>query len=256
MKLSPRIPFGAAIALGACLAPMDLHAQGIGALSGMAVDATSTAPLEGVSVELLERGWATASNAEGRFVFTEIPAGNITLRVTHPGYGTVVESFVVTAGEATLIQFPLLRIDVALGELLVRVRQSEEAAAGHAQTTLTADRPAAVTAADLLEQRVPGLAIRRTDGMVGSPSTVQIRGQKSITQSNAPAIFLDGVLIVDPTSGARGSLDVDGLGMLDVIPANQVRRIRVLKGPAAAVHYGGSANGVILIETGTGRDAR
>ena len=37
-----------------------------------------------------------------------------------------------------------------------------------------------------------------------------------------------------------------------MIPASEIKRIRALRGPAAAAQYGESANGVILIETRRG----
>ena len=70
--------------------------------------------------------------------------------------------------------------------------------------------------------------------------------------SNAPAIYLDGVRIDDRSSALPGSREPQAFHTLELIPASEVKQIRVLRGPAASARYAGAANGVILIETRRG----
>jgi outer membrane cobalamin receptor len=103
------------------------------------------------------------------------------------------------------------------------------------------------SALDLLEDEVPGLDVRRVSGQVSGGASIRIRGAGSF-QNNEPSIYLDGVRIDDVTSGFQAPR------MLELIPAESVARIRVLRGPTALYPY--AANGVIVIETVGGRASR
>jgi len=229
--------------------PTRVAAQESGAITGLAVDAVTYEPLMGARIEVV--GQARSANADslGRFTLPDLPAGELTLRVTHPGYGTVVESFTVTDLEETLIQFPMLPLHMAIDELLVEVQRMEARSGGSAEARVPGDRSGAATAADLLAQRVPGLRVDRPTGAVGAGAAISIRGLGTLQGSNAPAIFLDGIRIDDRETGLRGSREPQALHVLEMIPASDVRQIRVLRGPAASAFYGESASGVIVIET-------
>ena len=121
---------------------------------------------------------------------------------------------------------------------------------------MAGDGLASMTAADLLAQRVPGLIVDRTSGAVGGGARVLIRGVSSMSGSNAPAIYLDGIRIDDRSAPLRGSREPQALHALELIPASEVKQIRVLRGPAAAASYGAASNGVILIETRRGDPGR
>jgi outer membrane receptor protein involved in Fe transport len=171
--------------------------------------------------------------------------------ITGNGPRTVVESFVVAPGETTFVQFHPLRIDAALDELLVQVDRGAERQ-GAAEERVSGQGPVSMTAADLLQQRVPGLTVDRSSGAIGGGAKVLIRGLSSVSESNAPAIYPDGVPIGERSSPLRGRREPQAFHVLEQIPASDVRQIRVLRGPAAAARYAGAANGVILIETRRG----
>ena len=98
------------------------------------------------------------------------------------------------------------------------------------------------TAADILGYQIPGLT--NAQGVVGkNDGLIVLRGVSSINLSSEPAVFLDGVRL----GGGLG----DAMDALSKIPAEHVRAIRVLRGPAAAFVQG-SANGAIFVETRVG----
>ena len=89
-------------------------------------------------------------------------------------------------------------------------------------------------------------------GQPGAGGTIRLRGTNSITQSNAPIVYVDGVRIYsDPgplTPNARQST----LAINDIKP-DDIERIEVVKGAAATTLYGTEASGgVIQIFTKTG----
>jgi outer membrane receptor protein involved in Fe transport len=242
-----RVAFAATLFAG----PGAVLAQGTGGLVGAVLDATTLGPLTGASAEVVGGGLAATTDASGTLIFDAVPVGEVTLRIALPGYGTVVESFTVTNGETTFVQFHLLRIHAALDELLVQVDRGA-VRQGAAEARVSGQGPTSMTAADLLQQRVPGLTVDRSSGAIGGGAKVLIRGLSSMSGSNAPAVYLDGVPIGDRSSPLRGSREPQSFHVLEQIPASDVRRIRVLRGPAATARYAGAANGVILIETRRG----
>lgn len=202
-------------------------------------------PLEGATVSVVDTRIRTVTDARGRFVLGDVPSGTITLRVEHPGFGTLVE-------EASADPMEILRLRLELTPLAMMLREirtiadagegREEDEDGGTDVPIASD-DGSRTAADLLESRIPGLKVRR-DGAAGGGGRILIRGVSSVTLSNEPAIYVDGMQI-----GVGGGRT---LQILEDIPADDVVRIRVLKGPSAPPAYARSANGVILIETRRG----
>lgn len=211
---------------------------------GTVLDESTFAPIRAGHVQIVELERETWTDQNGGFVLTNVPAGRFTLRVSLSGYSTAVDQIDVTDGEIAFVQVHVLPVAAILDEVLVLSGRSPtnwgaEVSGGNRET--------AVTAADLLQQQVPGLNIGRGSG-VGGGSRVVIRGVKSFVGSNTPAIYLDGVRITNNPS-AMPPNDGPKLAILDDLPASQVKRIRVLKGASAAAQYADSANGIILIET-------
>jgi outer membrane receptor protein involved in Fe transport len=231
--------------------PSAVLAQGTGRLVGAVLDASTLGPLPGARADVVGGGLSATTDASGTLTLAAVPVGEVTLRIALPGYGTVVESFTVTPGETTFVQFHMLRIHAALDELLVQVDRGAVRQSA-AEERVSGQGPASMTAADLLQQRVPGVTVDRSSGAIGGGAKVLIRGLSSMSGSNAPAIYLDGVPIGDRSSPLRGSREPQSFHVLEQIPARDVRQIRVLRGPAATARYAGAANGVILIETRRG----
>jgi TonB-dependent starch-binding outer membrane protein SusC len=88
----------------------------------------------------------------------------------------------------------------------------------------------------VLQEKVPGLTIRRTsDGSLA----FQIRGATTITGENAPPLFVLNDLPTEPGPG----------GTLPGVNPYDIESIKVLKGPDAAIYGMRGANGVIVIRT-------
>lgn len=107
----------------------------------------------------------------------------------------------------------------------------------------------AETLSELLEARVAGLSVLRESGTTANASRIQTRGIVSSIFATNPLIVVDGVpaRLAQPSvaggSNARTS-------RLDDIRIEEVERIDILRGPAAAALFGpGGAAGVIVITT-------
>jgi hypothetical protein len=228
------------VALAGLLPGPSLGAQGLGSMLGWVYGPSAERPLAGVTVVVEGSGARTSTDADGRFQLDSVPAGRVAVRLALEGYVSQVESVEITSLEVTLIQFQLHPVSAVLDELLVLMSGGRRAQ-GHAEAEVVDRGEGSLTAADLLMRRVPGLSARRTSGALGDGLRVSLRGSNSISLSDQPAVYLDGVRIDD-----GGAVD---MRVLDQIPAADVQRIRVLRGPAAATRYPLSAAGVILVET-------
>jgi TonB-linked SusC/RagA family outer membrane protein len=108
----------------------------------------------------------------------------------------------------------------------------------------------------LLTGRAAGVTVLQTGGTSGTGSRIRIRGSTSVSLSNEPIIFVDGIRIVNPANGFSvgvGGQETSGLN--DINPEN-IESIEIIKGPSAATLYGtDAANGVIIIKTKRGGES-
>lgn len=225
-------------------------AQDLGSVSGTVTDEVTGEPLDDATVSLQEVGATLETDDAGRFESPHLPSGTVTLRVKKPGYSTVVELVEVSSDRSPDLEIQLPRMEAVLQELFVR---GLSAGAG-GQVYIVESEERHETAVDLLIDQVPAVRVNRSGGGVGTGSSIQIRGVKSIEGPNEPIIYVDGTRI-DSRSRSTPMGHGAVLSYLESIPASQVERIQVLSGPAAASRFMEAANGVILVETVRGGDS-
>ncbi|UCC50050.1 MAG: TonB-dependent receptor plug domain-containing protein, partial [Gemmatimonadota bacterium] len=114
-----------------------------------------------------------------------------------------------------------------------------------------------------LQGKVTGAWISENSGQPGGGVSVRLRGTSSILGGAEPLYVVDGVIVDNNTEGLVDLSSNVGRGgaaltnaVADLAPED-IERIEVLKGPAAAALYGSRANnGVIQIFTKRGRQGR
>ena len=111
----------------------------------------------------------------------------------------------------------------------------------------------AQTFSELLQARRPGVRVLRSGGLASDGAMVMLRGPRSMIGGNEPLLIVDGIRVdsrqydlaqLAANSGAPSRLD-------DLFPED-IERIEVLSGPAAALYGDGAANGVIVVTTKSG----
>ncbi len=130
-------------------------------------------------------------------------------------------------------------------------------AIGNVISTVNADSILAIAPVgnvnQLVGQRTAGVMMLPGTGQVGTGSAVRIRGNSSLSLSNEPIVYIDGVRMDSDATrgpGQRGGANVSALN--DIHP-DDIASIEIIKGPAAATLYGTEAsNGVIQIITKRG----
>jgi outer membrane receptor protein involved in Fe transport len=233
-----------AVGVGLFLVPLQpLEAQERGYIAGVLLDESSGEPLREATVSLIGLGLEATTDENGQFLLDGVPVGAIEVRFEAPGYMSVREELELS--EADFFQVRLIRVRAVLDEIFV-VTGRRSRAADRDDIRLDDDAEAWRSVLNVLEDQVPGVVVRR-GGNLGGGAYLFMRGASSFQRDNAPEVYLDGVRL------SGGNTDRWSLHVLDMISAEEVDRIRVLKGAASTsgATFGG-ANGVILIETRKG----
>ncbi|MFN4079327.1 MAG: TonB-dependent receptor [Saprospiraceae bacterium] len=114
-----------------------LTANEIGAqtqiLRGIVIDRQSEMPLAGATVQLLDPSapsqaiGGAVTDADGRFVLRDVPAGRQTLRITYLGYEPLTApNILVTAGKEATLDLRMQESIVAVGEVVVTARADKD----------------------------------------------------------------------------------------------------------------------------------
>ena len=244
-----------------------IPAQGTGIIRGM-VTGTAQQPLFGAKLEVVGVR-SERSSASGAYVFTAVPAGNYTVRANMIGYGTIEKSVTVPAGQTVTSDFTLTQAAVNLNEIVVtgtagqQTRRSQPAQVAVLNTAEMMRLSPKSGMAGVLQSALPGVSVTQGGATTGAAQRIRIRGASSISLSNEPLIFIDGVRadsrILSSArpgvgSGSKTNAGGQGVSRLNDLNPEDIASIEVVKGPAAATLYGADASaGVIQIITKQGQ---
>jgi TonB-dependent SusC/RagA subfamily outer membrane receptor len=232
--------------------------QQTGAVTGTVMQTGSERPLAGAQVVVVGTGIGTVTNNQGRYLLQNVPAGEFRVRVELIGFGEVESAATVRAGETAVVDFALQERAIALDELVATGTASatERRKIGNTLAVLDAAKVAEVAPirdlTELLQGRSAAVAVLPTTGTVGTGASIRIRGITSVSQTNKPLIYIDGVRADDSSLG----LSVGGAepSRLTDINPHDIERVEMVKGAAATTLYGTAAsNGVVQIFTKRGR---
>jgi hypothetical protein len=208
-------------------------------LQGVVADDLTGEVIESARVTIVGTELETRTSEGGTFAFPNVPQGRISVRVQAKGYPAITDEVMISPDEIVFMHVVLPQVNLILDELFVFSEPSSRA------PRATPSSREARTAADILARQIP--SANKIGGVVGrSDGLIVLRGVSSINLSSEPAVFLDGVRL-------GGNLG-EAMDALSKIPAEHVRQIRVLRGPASAFAQG-AANGAIFVETRMGPDA-
>jgi TonB-linked SusC/RagA family outer membrane protein len=228
--------------------------QAVAVITGVVREQATGDPLSAVQVFIADLDVGVLTQADGRYLMLNVPAGTHSVRAERIGYRTAVQDVTVASGQTAVQDFFLSSQALQLDEVIVtgtatgaRVREIGNAV-GQVDASVAETQPI-TNVSDLLRGRVAGVAIQQGTGAAGSASTIKIRGSSTMRLVNdGPLIYIDGVRVSNEIES--GSSDVSRMDDLD--PAT-IQSIEVIKGPAAATLYGTeAANGVIQIITKNG----
>jgi hypothetical protein len=168
-----------------------------GQIAGRVTSGESSSPVAEVQVYLATANLGALSRADGRFVILNVPAGTYDLRTQRIGFASTSESVTVTAGATLQVDISLTAQALGLDEIVVTgtAGASRRREVGNAITQINVtdlpERPVSVS--NLLQASAPGIEVTAGGGEAGMGKTIRLRGIKSISQTNQPIIYIDGI---------------------------------------------------------------
>jgi TonB-linked SusC/RagA family outer membrane protein len=256
MRSSSRLRdrFGLLAAVLATVVTAPLAAQA-GTVSGQITDRTTSQPIPSARLQVTQTGKVVAVRFDGRYTVTDLPAGSYDIRVIAVGYAAERKAVTVTGGQTATLDFALNPVPYTIEEIVTTATgEQRRLELGHTVGVVRADSITATepisNMSNLLQARTAGVTVLPSSGTVGAGTRIRIRGANSLSLSNEPIIYIDGVKV--NTNSSSSSLGTGGQApsrMNDINP-DEIESIEIVKGPSAATLYGTeAANGVVRITT-------
>ncbi len=230
-----------------------------GEVIGTVTSGATGQPLHEVQVAVGGTNLGALTNGAGRFIILNVPAGTRTVTATLIGYGERSQEVTVTTGGTTTVDFTLFSQAVELEGVVITgtAIAAQRREIGNSVSLITSEEIEAagvVNIDDVLRGKAPGMTVQGTTGVAGAGSQILLRGLSSINGRNRPLIYVDGVRMNDRGAyESSGSTGGQAATVLNSINPQDIDRIEIIKGAAAATLYGTEATaGVIQIFTKQG----
>lgn len=246
--------------IGAAIAnPLSAQQPARGTVGGRVTAEGTGEPIVSAQVVLVGTALGTLTDNQGNFVIPGVRAGRYEVKVQSLGYQLATRSLQVEPDKLNRVEFQLAISAVALDEVVVTGQATGKARReiGTSIVSINAEdlleTAPIMTTMQLLQSRTPGVSVLTGGGNPGQGSSILLRGVGSLSQGTEPIIYVDGVRIDNSRFEGYGGGGAAWSG-LDDIPPEDIARIEIIKGAAAATLYGTEASaGVIQIFTKQGR---
>ena len=177
--------------------PLGAAAQA-GSITGKVTDVDGGVGLEGARVLITGSNRIETSGREGQYTFREVAPGTYQLRVLRVGYRPDTGSVAVTGGAAATLDFAMKAAPVQLDEVVsTATGQQRKLEVANAVSTIDVAKIAETAPitefTNLISGRAAGVQVLKSSGTTGSGTRIRIRGSNSISLSNEPLYYLDGI---------------------------------------------------------------
>jgi TonB-dependent starch-binding outer membrane protein SusC len=232
------------------------HAANIQEIKGIVYEGESDLTIIGAAVLNPKTGEATLTDVDGSFTI-KAEKGDI-LVVSYIGF--VTQNITVTGEplQSVYLVPEILDEVVVVGYGTQKKRDLTGAVSMISQKELKQLPSTGLEQA--MQGRAAGVYITQNSGAPGGAMSIRIRGTGSTTASE-PLYVVDGIPIVNDNAGSSATFESDGGGQftnaLTTINPNDIESIEILKDASATAIYGSrAANGVVLITTKQGANAK
>ncbi len=211
-----------------------------GKIRGRVLDKNGGFPLVGANVIVIGTSRGCATNVNGEFLITNIPAGKHDVRVTYIGYSSFrFQGVEIFPGQSKTLNFDL-EVQAVEGEAVEVVADARKSVvavrAPTAQKELTSEEIGRMPVSDFNDVLASASGAIETEG--GRARGIHLRGGRS----GEVAFFVDGVMTNDPVDHSAG-LEIDN-SAIDQI---------VISSGGFSAEYGEAMSGVVTIITKGGR---
>ena len=236
------------ILLATLLFAVPLRAQQI---TGRIIDQSNGQPLAAVQVSIPGTGVGALTQQNGRFLLLNVPVGTHTITAQRIGYRTQSAQVTVSAG-ATLVQdFTLPEEAVGLDEIVVTGtagggRQREVGASVSRVSSDLLESSGRMDLGAALQGRASGLTMTAGSPQPGAAGRIVLRGSNSISATEHPLVYIDGVRIYSEAANIGPSQASQAYDPLSNIRPSDIDRVEIVRGPAATTLYGTEASGGVI----------
>jgi len=231
-------------------------------ITGVVTDQLNSSPVPGARVILGSTNRTALTNASGHYTLRAVPAGSYELRVVAVGFGSVTRVVQLQAGGSASADFTLSRAVISLDEVVVTATGEQRAReSGNAISNIdlakVIETQTVSNFADALSGRAAGVQVLQSGGTIGTGTRVRIRGQTSLSLSNEPIYYVDGIRVENNSQSLSVGTGGQQPSRVNDLNPEEIASIEIVKGPSASTLYGTqAANGVVRISTKRGLPGR
>jgi len=227
-------------------------------ITGVVTDQLNNSPVPGARVILGSTNRTALTNASGHYTLRAVPAGSYELRVVAVGFGSLRRVVQLQAGGSASADFTLPRAVISLDEVVVTATGEQRAReSGNAISNIdlakVIETQTVSNFADALSGRAAGVQVLQSGGTIGTGTRVRIRGQASLSLSNEPIYYVDGIRVENGSQSLSVGTGGQTPSRVNDINPEEIASFEIVKGPSASTLYGTqAANGVVRITTKRG----
>ena len=224
----------------------------------------------GVSVLIKNTNTGTATDANGNYNFsTSLKSGKNVLEFTGVGFKTHEETINIGGNTTYVVNAQLMEDPLGMDEVVITgtLGRTSKKQIGNSISTINSSQlqnTGAQNLSAILNGRVMGAQVNQNSGDPAGGISIKLRGVGSIFGSSEPLYIVDGIIIdnssanvINLSADAQGARIQTGTNRLVDINPNDIERIEVINGAAAAAIYGSRAsNGVVQIFTKRGKSGK
>ena len=245
---------------GVALIPLRIASAQGGTVSGVVLDRNQN-PLENAQVTVQGTRLGSQTDANGRFRIAGVQGTTATLEVRRLGYKMATATAAVGTETRVSLEPASINLDavVVTGQPGITAKRTLGVDIAQIDASSVTAKAPINNFQNLINGRAPGVTILQNSGVIGSGATVRIRGVSSLSLSNTPLIYVDGVRVdnAQGTGPNNQSFGASTTTRWNDFNPDDIESIEIVKGAAAATLYGTeAANGVIQIITKKGAQGR
>jgi TonB-dependent starch-binding outer membrane protein SusC len=233
-------------------------------ISGNVTDSNDS-PLPGANIFITTLNFGAAADANGKYVFF-VPADQSngqTVEMTARYIGYKPQTISITLSGSNIEKKFTLKKDIFKSEEVVvtgiaskTAKSIAEVSVSRINTSELTNTSTFQTMSQLVEGKISGVHVSSSSGNTGGGYRFYVRGGGGLNGDEQPTIYIDGVR-VDNDELHGWNVGGQAPSALSTLDPEDIAKIEVLKGPAAAATYGTSgSNGVVLITTKSGTYGR
>ena len=231
-------------------------------LTGRVTDERTSDGIAGARVLLVGSPRIESTGQDGSYLFRGMTPGAHQVRVVAIGFTAQVKPVTVSAGKTDTLDFAMTPVPVQLDEIVTTATGLQsKLEIGNAVSSIDASKVAEESPitefGNLIQGRAAGVQVLKSSGVVGTGTKIRIRGSNSVSLSNEPLYYVDGVRIDATSENYAYEIGGQSTSRINDINPDDIQNIEIMKGPSAATLYGiQAANGVVLITTKRGASGK